>query len=165
MDTPENHHAHVALHRHAHRPRPRGSREGAPDANGQPAERRVSDGDGVPCRHCLDDVAAGEPFLIAAYRPFPRPQPYAEIGPIFLHAEPCPRRGETPDLPPVLAARERVLMRGYGADDRIVYGTGQVVPTAELPESAARLLGRGDVDYVHVRSASNNCYTCRIERA
>ncbi len=27
-------------------------RAGATDANGQAPERHVSDGDGVPCRHC-----------------------------------------------------------------------------------------------------------------
>ena len=51
-------------------------------------ERQVSDGSAVPCRHCLSDVAAGEPFLILAHRPFPEAQPYAETGPIFLRAGP-----------------------------------------------------------------------------
>lgn len=64
---------------------------GAPDAHGQLPERDISDGDGVPCRHCLTRVAKGEPYLILAYRPFPKEQPYAETGPIFLHADPCPR--------------------------------------------------------------------------
>ena len=57
-----------------------------------------------------------------------------------------------------------MLIRGYGADDRIVYGTGQVVATAELATAAAQLLERPEVAYLHVRSASNNCYQCRIER-
>ena len=65
---------------------------GAADANGQVPERHISDGDGVPCRHCQRDVAAGEPYLILAHRPFPTAQPYAEQGPIFLHAESCPRQ-------------------------------------------------------------------------
>ena len=32
----------------------------APDAYGMTPERRLSDGDGVPCRHCLRNVGAGE---------------------------------------------------------------------------------------------------------
>ncbi|MCK7500784.1 MAG: DMT family transporter [Comamonadaceae bacterium] len=32
---------------------------GGADANGQPAERRISDGGHIPCRHCLTEVAAG----------------------------------------------------------------------------------------------------------
>ncbi len=60
-----------------------------------PPERRTSNGVGVPCRHCLRNVEAGRDYLILAYRPFPALQPYAETGPIFLHAEPCERALET----------------------------------------------------------------------
>lgn len=142
----------------------RALRAGDADANGQPAERHVSDGDGVPCRHCLSYVGKDVPFLIAAYRPFPAPQPYAETGPIFLHAEDCARwRGE--GVPPVLAVRPYSLIRGYGPDDRIVYGTGRRVAAAELGDAATDLLRRADVAYVHVRSADNSCFTCRIDRA
>ena len=60
--------------------------------------------------------------------------------------------------------RETYLMRGYGTDDRILYGTGQMIGTGDLAEAAADLLERPDVAYVHLRSASNNCFQCRIER-
>lgn len=138
---------------------------GAPDANGQVPERHISDGDGIPCRHCQQDVAAGEPYLILNYRPFPSPQPYAESGPIFLHADQCPRYPEVADLPPVIAVRRLFLLKGYNRQDRIVYGTGQLVPPAEMQEAAAGILARDDVAYVHVRSGYNNCFQCRIDRA
>ncbi len=140
--------------------------EGARDANGQPPERHVSDGPGNPCRHCLAGIAAGAPMLVLAHRPFPAPQPYAELGPIFLHADPCPRwEGAAGEVPPLFLAWERLLIRGYGADGRIVYGTGRVVPTAELAAAAADLLERRGVAYLHARSATNNCFQCRIARA
>ena len=44
------------------------------------------------------------------------------------------------------------------------YGTGKVIPTAEIEAAARRLFEREDVAYIHLRSASNNCYQCRIER-
>jgi hypothetical protein len=138
---------------------------GGADAYVLTPERRTSDGDGVPCRHCLQDVAAGEDYLVLAYRPFPTLQPYAETGPIFLHAEPCERAADADAIPPMLARRKAHLIKGYGADDRIVYGTGQVVSSGELEMEAAKILERQDVAYVHVRSSVNNCYTCRIERA
>lgn len=138
--------------------------DGGPDANGMPPERRLSDGDGVPCRHCLDDVPAGQPYLVLAYRPFPEPQPYAEVGPIFLHADPCPRYDEAAGIPPMFLRRQHYLVRGYGADDRIVYGTGQITPAADLADTADQILRQADVAYVHVRSASNNCFQCRIDR-
>jgi hypothetical protein len=142
----------------------RARQAGAPDANGQAPELHVSDGDGVPCRHCLKEVAAGEPYLVLAHRPFPAPQPYAEQGPIFLHADECPGFGAQDQVPPVIAARKEMIVRGYSADDRIAYGSGRVVATADLREAAQRILADPAVAYVHVRSASNNCYLCRIER-
>lgn len=138
---------------------------GAPDANGQAPESQVSDGGGNPCRHCLTDIAEGAPFLVLAHRPFPAAQPYAEVGPIFLHAEDCPRYDETAGAPAMFAEREAVLIRGYGNDHRIVYGSGQVVATEEIEASAKKLLQRPEIAYLHLRSASNNCYQCRIERA
>jgi len=138
---------------------------GAADAYGHPPEAHVSTGDGVPCRHCQQDVAKGEKYLILAYRPFPRPQPYAETGPIFLHAAPCGRYPETDRIPPMFLARQSYLLKGYGQDDRIVYGTGRIVASAGIAEAAAGILARDDVGYVHVRSALNNCFSCRIDRA
>jgi hypothetical protein len=143
-----------------------GYRAGALDANGQLPERRISDGDGVPCRHCLENVAAGATYLVLAYRPFPAPQPYAELGPIFLHAEACPAYEPAAGLP----EREQRgssgrILRGYGADDRIVYGTGIVVANDGIEAAAAAILERPDVAYVHMRSATNNCFTLRIDRA
>ena len=143
----------------------RGFQAGAPDAYGMAPERRISDGDGVPCRHCLEDVAKGEAYLILAYRPFPELQPYAETGPVFLHAGPCDRAADQRKTPAMLMQRAAHLIKGYGRDDRIVYGTGQIVAAPELASAAAEILERQDVAYVHVRSALNNCYTCRIERA
>jgi hypothetical protein len=142
----------------------RAFQSGAPDANGLPPERHVSDGDGIPCRHCLQSVGAGEDYLVLAYRPFPALQPYAETGPVFLHAAPCARADEAHTAPPQLARRAAHLIKGYGGNDRIVYGTGKIVPSGDLDAEAAAILKRDDVAYVHVRSSVNNCYTCRIER-
>lgn len=134
----------------------------APDAYGLTPERRISPG-GYPCRHCLGDIKAGEAYLTLAYRPFPALQPYAETGPIFLHAEPCASYEAREVLPPMLGSPDYIV-RGYGADDRIVYGSGGVVPTGAIMTRAKELLADPDIAYLHVRSARNNCYQCRIER-
>ncbi|MGP1396740.1 MAG: DUF1203 domain-containing protein [Inquilinaceae bacterium] len=144
--------------------RVRALQAGAADANGLSPERHISDGDGVPCRHCLAPVAAGDPFLILAHRPFPAPQPYAEIGPVFLHADPCARYATETALPQMFLTWPGLLVRGYDAGDRIVYGTGQITATADLATVAADLLTRPEVAYLHLRSAANNCYQCRVER-
>ena len=135
---------------------------GGADANGQVPERAVSDGGGNPCRHCLGMIPDGAGMLILAHRPFPGPQPYAELGPIFLCADPCEAGGGA-GQPEMLASPDYIL-RGYGADDRIVYGTGGVVATGMILARAEALFADPRVAYLHVRSARNNCYQCRIDR-
>ncbi len=138
-------------------------RAGGPDANGQPAERAVSDGQGNPCRSCLRQIPEGAPMLILSARPFPAPQPYAEQGPIFLCADPCtPWQGQ--GVPPVLTTSPDYLLKGYHPNHRIFYGTGRVVAAADLAEYAATLLSDPEVAYVDVRSARNNCFQTRITR-
>jgi hypothetical protein len=135
---------------------------GGGDANGQVPERKLSDGGATDCRHCLKLIPKGAAMLVLAHRPFPAPQPYAEVGPIFLCAEPCATGGgET--VPEMLASPDYIV-RGYGTDDRIVYGTGGVVATEAIQARAEALFADPRVAYVHVRSARNNCYQLRIDR-
>jgi Protein of unknown function (DUF1203) len=136
---------------------------GGPDANGQLPEHTVSDGDGNPCRHCLAMIPQGAGMLILAHRPFPALQPYAELGPIFLCADQCEAGGG--DAPPQVLQSPSYILRGYGANDRIVYGTGAVVATDAISDEAGARLADPRVAYVHVRSARNNCYQVRIDRA
>jgi hypothetical protein len=139
--------------------------DGGVDAYGFLPEKQLSDGPGHPCRHCLGNIDAGETVLVLAYRPFPALQPYAETGPIFLHGKPC-RRYEAEEIqPPVLETSRDYILRGYGHDDRIVYGTGAVTLREDVRSYAAELLDRDDIAYVHVRAARNNCYQCRISAA
>jgi hypothetical protein len=136
---------------------------GGLDAYGLAPERKTSDGGGNPCRHCLGMIPQGKGMLVLAHRPFPSLQPYAETGPIFLCADACDAGGGSA-LPAMLASPDYIL-RGYGADDRIVYGTGAVTPTDRIASRAADLFTDARVAYVHVRSARNNCYQCRIDKA
>lgn len=136
---------------------------GGTDAYGARPETIVSDGPGHPCRHCLQNIDAGEALFVIAYRPFPAPQPYAETGPIFLHQQPC-RRYHAEEVPPPILSSPDYIVRGYSADHRIVYGSGAVTPTEAIATRASELLEQPQIAYVHVRSARNNCYQCRIDR-
>ena len=138
-------------------------RAGGRDAYGLLPERRVVQGGGVPCRHTLTMLPEGTPYLIVAHRPFAGLNPYTETGPIFLAAEDLPGAAPSPDLPPFLTS-PAYIVRGYSADERIIYGTGAVTPTADIPAACARLFQRPEVAFVHVRSASNNCFHVRVER-
>lgn len=142
----------------------RAYRAGAPDANGQLPERATSPGPRhAPCRHCLNYIPEGAGMLVLAHRPFDTLQPYAESGPIFLCADECPRwQGQ--GVPPVVGeSAEDRLVKGYSADDRIVYGLGKVVAPGDVAGRARTVLNDPRVAYVHVRSSTNNCFTCRVE--
>ena len=139
----------------------RALQSGASDANGIPPERAVSDGAGNPCRHCLRTIPEGAEMLILAHRPFDTLHPYAELGPIFLCAAPCAPGGGA-DLPEVMTTSAAYLIKGYGANDRIIYGSGAVVPQGQIEAYASNIFEKYDAAYLHVRSASNNCYLLRI---
>jgi hypothetical protein len=140
-------------------------RSGGPDSNGNAPERRISDGTGVPCRCCMQIVGKGEPYLIAAWRPFKATHAYAETGPVFLHADPCAAEPlEQGQLPAFLSSPDYIL-RGYGADERIIYGTGGVIELDAIPARIGELLGEPAVEAVHIRSSRNNCYHCKAVRA
>jgi hypothetical protein len=133
------------------------------DANGQRALRTPAIGSANPCRHCLQLIAEGDDKLVLAYRPFARLQPYAEVGPIFLHRRAC-QRYEAERLPAWFAALRPALIRGYGHDDWIRYETGNVVAGSDLAAECVRILTDPDVAYVHIRSKFN-CFQCRVDRA
>lgn len=138
-------------------------RHGGSDANGQPAVRTVARGGANPCRHCLGLIAENAPKLVLGYRPFSRLQPYAEVGPIFLHAEAC-EHYEGDQLPAWFAYLQPAIVRGYGQDDWIRYETGNVVPGNELAGVCEEILRNPEVAYVHIRS-KYNCFQCRVDRA
>lgn len=141
----------------------RSLQNGDPDAYGNLPERATAAGSRIPCRHCLKLIERGDEYLIVAHRPFGNLQPYSETGPIFLHADFCERAKPSAVRPDMLNS-PAYLVRGYDAGERIVYGTGQVVPTSELGSYARSLLADTSISFVHVRSAENNCFQCRIER-
>jgi hypothetical protein len=138
---------------------------GGLDAYGLPPERSISDGRGNPCRHCLADIAEGRMMLTLALRPFSRLHPYAETGPVFLCADPCEAHDPRSGAPHMITSRRQLLVKGYGSDERIVYGTGAIVECARMDEHLDRLLADAAVGFADVRSAANNCYFLRVVRA
>lgn len=138
---------------------------GGDDAYGQKPLALISDGSGAPCRHCLSDIEKNETMLLLAHSPFDRIGPFRETGPIFVHARKCQRQRSIGALPTMFTVRDKVLIRGYTETDAIYYGTGEVISTADLVSKAAALLENPKVAYLHVRSSTYNCFSCRIERA
>lgn len=135
---------------------------GGADAYGMAPERHVSDGSGLPCRATLTMIPRGAPYLVAAYRPFKGLNPYTETGPIFLGADAVPEVPPSPELPAFLTSLDYIV-RGYDMSERIVYGTGGVIATDWIIARCQVLLEMPEVSFVHIRSARNNCFHCRVE--
>ncbi len=136
---------------------------GGKDAYGCAPERTVSDGDGNPCRHCLDFVPKGRACSFSPIALFPMFSPMLKPGRSFV-CRPCEAwAGE--GVPPILKSSKDYLLKGYTESHRIKYGTGKVVERDDLADYAADLLGRPEISFVDVRSARNNCFQLRIKRA
>jgi len=138
-------------------------RAGGLDAYGLPPARQISDGDGIPCRHSLRMVPKGAEYLVVAHRPFDGLNPYTETGPIFVAAADTEAGVASDTLPPFLVS-PTYIVRGYSTDERIVYGTGNVTPTSDIIAACEALFQREEVAFIHIRSASNNCFHCRVDR-
>lgn len=138
---------------------------GKSDAHGNAPTLAISDGGGMPCRHCLDDIAKGDEYLTLAYSPFETKHAYAEVGPIFLHAKACTAY-DANETPTSFLTREHYMMRGYSKTNKaIIYGTGKRVPSKDIEAEVAKILQDDDCEYVHLRSATNTCFACRVEQA
>jgi hypothetical protein len=100
---------------------------------------------------------------VLAHRPFAPPaQPYAEVGPIFLHERACARY-QSDALPDWFVFLDPAAIRGYGADGWMRYETGRIVRGGELAAASAEILADPRVAYVHIRSKFG-CFQCRVER-
>jgi Protein of unknown function (DUF1203) len=138
--------------------------------------RIVTDEDGgSPLRCCLRPATPGELLALVSYAPLRRwarqdagadPGPYDELGPVFIHPEPC----QGPDgagFPASLARSHRVL-RAYSADGRIL--GGQLVepdladPAASYDAALATLFSQPEVAFVHVRAVEFGCFLFEVRR-
>jgi hypothetical protein len=115
-----------------------------------------------PCRVCLEEARVGDEVLLFSYSPFPRPAPYRNVGPIFVHATMCEPYGDHESIPDLM--RRRLLaLRGYDVQDRMV--ACDVVEGNDLETMIDRFFGNPEVSYLHAHNARAGCFLCRIERA
>ncbi|MGE5414282.1 MAG: DUF1203 domain-containing protein [Syntrophomonadaceae bacterium] len=129
---------------------------------GHPVHAEVASGYG-PCRLCLRDFEIGEERrLLFTLDPFHGLEEFPMPGPVFIHEEECDRHPEHGGFPRDLLGHD-LMLAAYGRG-RLHLGEERVTGEA-IEEALARLLGRPEVDYVHVRDTAAGCYDCRIERA
>ncbi len=120
-----------------------------------------TDLDAAPLRCCLrDSRSAEEVVLVAAVPPGPR-GPYAERGPVFVHAYDCggPEHDGYPDD---WRSRSQVF-RAYRHDGTIA--GGEIVGPGDDQEAVAlRWLADPTVAFLHTRNVVFGCYMAMLDR-
>ncbi len=129
---------------------------GAPDHAVVTADSPTS----YPCRHCLQWAQPGEEVVLFPYASIPAGYPYAESGPIFVHARNCARYVATGEYPANF--RSHRVFRAYNAGNDMI---DAVALENDQPETViVKLLANPEAAFLQARSLSRGCYTFRIER-
>lgn len=136
-------------------------REHGIDDLGNPVVPEATTEDGFPLRCCLRDSVAGERIAAIGYNPFPWTGPYAETGPVFIHAEECPGYHDREHYPEGFRHRQQIF-RAYGPQQRIV--DALIVTGDEAEQKLSELLARPEVAFVHSRNVAYGCYMFTVRR-
>ncbi|GAA0848605.1 DUF1203 domain-containing protein [Streptosporangium amethystogenes subsp. fukuiense] len=145
------------------------------DDAGRPPRPVTDTEGGSPLRCCLRHSLPGEELALLSYAPLRRwaaqagadPGPYDEVGPVFVHAEPCEGFGGT-DFPAGMGGELRVF-RAY--DDRGGILGGRLVEhhvSGDAIASEAVLAEQfadPEVELVHVRAVLFGCFMFEVRRA
>lgn len=126
---------------------------------------------GAPLRCCLRRSRAGERVMLVSYAPLrgwagergADPGPYDEVGPVFVHGEPC-GGPEGTAYPVALHGSPRVL-RAYDARGRIRGGRTVELPAeraGEVDGLLAELFADPGVALVHVRAVVFGCFLAEV---
>jgi uncharacterized protein DUF1203 len=119
--------------------------------------------DAAPCRHCLRLTAPGEERrILFTYDRFTGLESLPQPGPIYIHANNCPRYLEHAGFPEELRSSPRTL-EAYARGRRLL--AQEYVSDGKFEPVIEKLLTRTDVDYLQVNSTTAGCYTFRVERA
>lgn len=132
------------------------------DDFGNPLIVTVQDDEGGrPLRCCLQEASVGARVALIAYRPAAIGGAYAEVGPIFIHADRCPGYDTHGEYPPGFRHRQQ-LLRAYDADGSAV--ANHITEGSDAEAAITGLFGRSDVAFLHSRNVLAGCYMFAVSR-
>jgi hypothetical protein len=134
------------------------------DDFGNPLVSTTSQEGGEPMRCCLQPAEPGDRLDVIAYRPFARPGPYAESGPVFIHAEACAGYAGTDSYPPGYRDWPTMVFRPYRHDGAIAYDSIQLGDGNTAETLIASMLSDPDIEFIQTRNVGSGCYMFRIGR-
>lgn len=120
---------------------------------------------GSPMRCCLQPSAPGDLAYLISYRPFTSPGPYAEVGPVFVHAESCPGYSATDRYPDGFRDWPTMIFRPYRYDGAIGYDAIRMGDAATAGTLVAEMFSDPEIEFVHTRNVYAGCYMFAITRA
>ena len=132
---------------------------GRDEAGNAPRELIDHEG-GSPLRCCLRDTRPGERMLLISYTPPGVTGPYAERGPVFVHAEPCEGYPDAAAYPHALGRRKQIV-RGYDQDGTMATAT-IVADGHEAEQELKTILARPEIRVAHVRNVAAGCYNFAV---
>jgi hypothetical protein len=119
---------------------------------------------GTPLRCCLREAHVAERVALISWRPL-REAPdsvYAEVGPVFVHAEACAGYRDATSYPEGFRHRTQVL-RSYSASGDMLDAV--VMEGAAAEEAIAALFTNPQAAVVHSRNVKAGCYMFAVYRA
>ena len=118
--------------------------------------------DDAPCRHCLRLIPKNERRILFTYDRFSGKESLPQPGPVYIHADDCPRYPEIGHFPEQLRDSPRTL-EAYARGRRFLGQT--YVSDGRFEPAVQALFANPEVDYLQVHSTTAGCFTFRIERA
>jgi len=135
------------------------------DDFGNPLAVIVDEQGGSPLRCCLRPAAPGDRLVLIAYRPFSRPGPYAEVGPVFIHAERCAGYTAPTRYPAGYRDWATLIFRPYHVDGRMAYAAITMVDGPQAEQAIAAIFADPTIEMIHARNVYAGCYMFAIDRS
>jgi hypothetical protein len=125
---------------------------------------------GSPLRCCLRRSTPGEELYLIAHRPFTRPGPYAEAGPVFVHASGCPGYHENDAYPAGYRDWPTMVFRPYRHHaelncDAIAYDAIRMGEGATAEALIGSIFADPTIGFIHTRNVQAGCFMFSITRA
>ena len=137
-------------------------RRSGKDTSGNALTVTEATGQGEPLRCCLRFARADERIALISFAPFVQPSVWREVGPVYVHAEPCAGPSD-PGVPAALS-RGPLLLRTYRADGSMNYDHNTLVGAEDVEPMLEDLLSKAEVATVHVRTVLPQCFLYAVTR-
>lgn len=128
------------------------------DEHGNPWTLRVAEG-WEPLRCCLRKATEDEQIALISYSPWTEPSPWAESGPVFVHFGACQGYDATSAYPEAFRQSRSMLNPFDHTGARAYQHITFLEPEDDHEAAVKAVLAQPEVAYLHVRSATAQCFT------